>query len=58
MTTQPGGMVFPETHTDGVVNDAVFIAITDSDLYLTPRAHNFNFINPHVVTGPAMYQAG
>ncbi|KAK1141671.1 hypothetical protein N8T08_008769 [Aspergillus melleus] len=34
----------------------VFIAITDSGLYLTP--FNLSMINPHVVAGPALYQAG
>lgn len=56
MTTQPDGVVFPEINTDGVVNGTVFIAITDSDIYLTP--HNLSFINPHVVAGPAIYQSG
>jgi hypothetical protein len=55
-TTQPNGTVLPETNTDGVVNGTMFIVVTDSDLFLT--AHNLSFINPHVVAGPAMYQAG
>lgn len=56
ITMQPNGTVLPETNTDGVVNGTVFIVVTDSDLYLT--AHNLSFINPHVVAGPAIYQAG
>ncbi len=34
----------------------MFVAITDSDLFLTP--FNLSMINPHVVAGPALYQAG
>ena len=55
-TTQPNGTVLPEINTDGVVNGTMFIVVTDSDLFLT--AHNLSFINPHVVAGPAIYQAG
>ena len=55
-TAQPDGIVLPETNTDDVVNGTIFIAITDSDLFLT--THNLSFINPHVVAGPAIYQAG
>lgn len=41
---------------DPAVNGTMFIAITDSDLLLTP--FNISMINPHVVAGPALYQAG
>ncbi|EED22018.1 stress response protein Rds1, putative [Talaromyces stipitatus ATCC 10500] len=41
---------------DPAVNGTLFIAITDSDLYLTP--FNLTLINEHVVAGPALYQAG
>ncbi|KAJ5558399.1 hypothetical protein N7535_008609 [Penicillium sp. DV-2018c] len=37
-------------------NGTIFVAITDSDPFLTP--FNLSLINPHVVAGPAMYQAG
>ncbi|KAJ5587403.1 Protein rds1 [Penicillium hispanicum] len=38
------------------INGTVFIAITDSNPVLTP--FNLSLINPHVVAGPALYQAG
>ncbi|KAJ6101911.1 Protein rds1 [Penicillium sp. IBT 16267x] len=41
---------------DPAVNGTMFIAITDSDPFLTP--FNLSMINPHVVAGPALYQAG
>jgi len=56
LTVQPGGPVFPQISADGVVNGTIFVAITDSNPFLT--AHNFSFINAHVVAGPAIYQAG
>ncbi|KAJ5121484.1 uncharacterized protein N7515_009445 [Penicillium bovifimosum] len=37
-------------------NGTIFVAITDSDPFLTP--FNVSLINPHVVAGPALYQAG
>ncbi|KAG0157571.1 hypothetical protein PDIDSM_4756 [Penicillium digitatum] len=37
-------------------NGTIFIAITDSDLYVSP--FNLSLMNPHVVAGPALYQAG
>ena len=40
---------------DPSVNGTIFIAITDLDPYLTP--FNISLINPHVVAGPALYQA-
>ena len=55
-TMLPNGSVFADISEDGVVNGTVFIAITDSDLFFT--AHNLSLINPHVVAGPAIYQAG
>jgi hypothetical protein len=55
-TLQPNGTVFPDLNHDGVVNGTTFIVITDTDLYVTP--HNLSMVNPHVVAGPAMYQAG
>ncbi|KAE8165249.1 hypothetical protein BDV40DRAFT_286258 [Aspergillus tamarii] len=41
---------------DPAVNGTMFIAITDSDPYLSP--FNLSMINPHVVAGPALYQSG
>ncbi|KAJ5160064.1 Protein rds1 [Penicillium canariense] len=38
------------------INGTMFIAITDSNPVLTP--FNLSLINPHVVAGPAIYQAG
>ncbi|KGO45261.1 hypothetical protein PEXP_060500 [Penicillium expansum] len=37
-------------------NGTIFIAITDDDPYASP--FNLSLINPHVVAGPALYQAG
>jgi Ferritin-like domain len=45
-----------ETYTyDGAVNGTMFVALTDSDLFLTP--FNLSMINPHVVA-LALYQSG
>ncbi|GAB1214457.1 hypothetical protein ATERTT37_003620 [Aspergillus terreus] len=52
-TTQPDMSTYEG---DPAINGTMFIAITDSDLYLTP--FNLSLINPHVVAGPALYQAG
>ncbi|EEH07482.1 conserved hypothetical protein [Histoplasma capsulatum G186AR] len=41
---------------DPGINGTIFIAVTDTDLFLTP--FNLSLINPHVVAGPAVYQAG
>ncbi|KAL5362687.1 hypothetical protein BJX96DRAFT_186320 [Aspergillus floccosus] len=41
---------------DPAINGTMFVAITDSVLYLTP--FNLSMSNPHVVAGPALYQAG
>lgn len=41
---------------DPAINGTVFIAITDSNPVLSP--FNISLINPHVVAGPALYQAG
>ena len=53
MTTQPDLATYQG---DPAVNGTVFIAVTDSNPYLTP--FNVYLINPHVVAGPAVYQAG
>lgn len=66
-TIQPGDYVFPpesgkSNGTDTgeqavrIVNGTLFIAITDSDPFLTP--FNLSLINPHVVAGPAVYASG
>ncbi|KAJ5817651.1 hypothetical protein N7447_007659 [Penicillium robsamsonii] len=52
-TTQPGLETYQG---DPAFNGTIFIAITDSDLYVSP--FNLSLIDPHVVAGPAMYQAG
>lgn len=52
-TYQPAGTVYEGGQ--GVANDTMFIALTDSDLYLTP--FNLSMINPHVVA-LGLYQAG
>ena len=53
MTIQPDGLTLGG---NPAINNTVFIAITDTDLFLTP--FNLTMINPHVVAGPALYQAG
>jgi hypothetical protein len=55
-TIQPGGTLFNNTDPFPVINGTQFIAITDSNPFLTP--FNLSQINPHVVAGPAMYQSG
>ncbi|EIW82785.1 Rds1 protein, partial [Coniophora puteana RWD-64-598 SS2] len=54
-TKQPGGNVYGG-HTAYLWNDTMFIAVTDSNPYVTP--YNLSNINLHVVAGPAIYQAG
>lgn len=54
-----GYTVQPDLETfqgDPAINGTIFIAITDADMYLSP--FNLSLINPHVVAGPAIYQAG
>ena len=41
---------------DPAINGTMFTVITDSDLFVTP--FNISMLNPHVVAGPALYQAG
>lgn len=38
------------------INGTMFVAITDANITFTP--FNLSMINPHVVAGPALYQAG
>lgn len=57
--TWSGSTVQPNVETfmgDPAVNGTIFIAITDTNLSVTP--YNISLINPHVVAGPALYQAG
>lgn len=54
-----GHTIQPNTSTfagDPSINGTMFVALTDKDLFLTP--FNLSQINPHVVAGPALYQAG
>ena len=41
---------------DPAINGTMFVALTDANITLTP--FNLSMINPHVVAGPALYQAG
>ncbi|EEP77545.1 conserved hypothetical protein [Uncinocarpus reesii 1704] len=52
-TTQP---MFDTYAGDPGVNGTMFLAVTDADLYVTP--FNLSLLNPHIVAGPAVYQAG
>ena len=51
-TYQPAGYTYD---TDPAVNGTMFVALTDSDIYLTP--FNLSLINPHVAA-LGLYQAG
>jgi len=51
-TYQPAGEVYEG---EGAVNGTMFVALTDSDLFLTP--FNLSMINPHVAA-LGLYQAG
>ncbi|EMD37245.1 hypothetical protein CERSUDRAFT_135676 [Gelatoporia subvermispora B] len=55
LTQQPGGNVFGNNSAP-LINSTMFIAITDSDLFVTP--YNLSQLNQHVVAGPAVYQSG
>lgn len=54
-TIQPNMNTF-DNATDPVVNGTMFIALLDANVTVTP--YNISMINPHVVAGPAIYQAG
>lgn len=41
---------------DPLINGTMFVALTDAALPVSP--FNLSLINPHVVAGPAVYQAG
>ncbi|KAI9757779.1 MAG: hypothetical protein M4579_003315 [Chaenotheca gracillima] len=53
MTLQPNVSTFAG---DPAINGTMFVALTDANITLTP--FNLSMINPHVVAGPALYQAG
>jgi hypothetical protein len=52
-TIQPNGTTLGGAP---AINGTVFVTVTDSDLFVTP--FNITMLNPHVVAGPALYQAG
>jgi Ferritin-like domain len=52
-TIQPNGSVFA---TDPIVNGTMFVALTSTDLYVTP--FNLSMVNPFTFAGPALYQSG
>lgn len=65
-TFQPNGTVFPPDgftksipdspkNNNPIVNGTMFVALTDKNLHVTP--FNLSLVNPHVVAGPALYQA-
>ncbi|KAH7909976.1 ferritin-like domain-containing protein [Hygrophoropsis aurantiaca] len=54
-TKQPDGRVFGDG-TAPIWNDTMFIALTDDNVFITP--YNISLVNPHIVAGPAIYQAG
>ena len=59
MSASEGYTFQPDTQTfagDPAFNGTIFVALTDSDEVYTP--FNLSQINPHVVAGPALYQAG
>ncbi|THH08466.1 hypothetical protein EW146_g8981 [Bondarzewia mesenterica] len=56
-TIQPDSFVFPENNlTANLINGTMFLLVTDAAPYVTP--YNLSQIEPHIVAGPAIYQAG
>jgi hypothetical protein len=53
MTIQPDVSTYEG---DPAINGTMFVAVTDANITYT--AFNLGFINPHVVAGPLLYQAG
>lgn len=54
-----GSTIQPDVSTyqgDPAINGTMFVALTDLDLVVTP--FNISMVNPHIVAGPALYQAG
>ncbi|MBW0486280.1 hypothetical protein O181_025995 [Austropuccinia psidii MF-1] len=54
-TVQPFDILFPGQVEYPSINGTMFIALTDTALYVTPS--NITLLNPHIVAGPAIYQA-
>ncbi|KAF7332764.1 Stress response protein [Mycena kentingensis (nom. inval.)] len=54
-TLQPAALIYGNDSTP-LINGTVFVAVTDSDLFVTP--FNLSQLNAHIVAGPAMYQSG
>lgn len=53
----PAGYVLPTLEgLDPIINGTMFVAITDSDLFVTP--FNLTMINDVLVAGPAILQSG
>jgi hypothetical protein len=52
-TKQPNVQTFEG---DPAVNGTMFVLITDADPFVTPA--NVSQLNPHIVAGPALFQAG
>ncbi|KAL4080342.1 ferritin-like domain-containing protein [Scleroderma yunnanense] len=52
---QPDGRVFGDSSAP-IFNDTMFVVLTDDNPYVSP--YNLSLVNPHVVAGPAIYQAG
>lgn len=52
-TTQPGGTVF-EGINNNIVNDTMYVGLTDTDLYVTP--YNLSLLNDHLLAW-GLYQA-
>lgn len=53
VTYQPGGNVFEDIY-NPIVNDTMFVGITDTDLYVTP--YNLSLLNDHIYAF-GLYQA-
>ena len=53
MTIQPNVSTYAG---DPAINGTMFVALTDANVTVSP--FNLSMINPHVVAGPALYQAG
>ncbi|KAI6046056.1 ferritin-like domain-containing protein [Pisolithus marmoratus] len=49
------GSVFGD-NTAPIFNDTMFVVLTDDNPYVTP--YNLSLVNPHIVAGPSIYQAG
>ena len=52
--SQPGGNVF-DNPLDPIINETSFVALTDTDLYVTP--YNLSLLNDHILAW-GLYQSG